>query len=214
MTGDELEQLFFRHLPRPFVERTFRAVFAAHRVAWDDCRASFAETEAQNVLGYYRRGKVEGYLRDTADLFPSVSAVVCAPRSSWNHTEIRSGPVVLTENTVQTPCALVEKAEFRLTLAESNQLALWDVAVPEDAPLYALLLHSRSKWETIDKRRKYGHLPGSAYIAFPSRDLEFYLHEINLFERFPEIVATHMPEEWDKEARLHYLDRARKAASA
>lgn len=215
MTADDLETLFYQHLPLSFVERILRAVFMAHRVAWDECHASFAETEARNVLGYYRRGKLEGYIRDTAVAFPGVDAVVeRAEGSSWNHTEVRSGPVVLTENSVQTPCALVDKAEFRLTLARSMQLSIFDDPAPEEAPFYALLLHSRSKWEAEDERRDYGHLPGSAYIAFPARALDSYLHEINLFALFPGVVAAHLPQEWNHDAQLRYLRQARKVATA
>ena len=69
--------------------------------------------------------------------------------SAWNHTELRSGPVILTASSVQSPCDLVEEADFRLTLARDNQAALWpepgDEPGPDDAPLYVILLHSKSR---------------------------------------------------------------------
>jgi hypothetical protein len=165
--------------------------------------------------GLRRHRKLEGYLRDVAARFPQLTATVSkADNSNWNHTEVHGGPVILTENSVQTPCALVEKAEFRLTLARSSQLTLWEEPRPTKAPLYALLLHSRSQWDTPDERQKWGHLPGSAYLAFPAPDLERYVHEINLFEKFPEIVQAHMPQEWDTEAEVLYVARARKVRSA
>lgn len=119
--------------------------------------------------------------------------------------------MILTENSVQSPCALVEKAEFRLTLAESSQLSLWQEPRSDDAPLYALLLHS--KYAGPD-HRMFGHLPGSAYLAFPAKDLEAYVHEIDLFDRYPEIVRRHLPSEWDHDAEVRYFQRARKVRVA
>jgi hypothetical protein len=214
--SEELESSTFRHLPEAFIQAALRSVFMAHQVAYGDCRANFASTEAENVVGYYRRGKLEGYLRDAAARFPQIEAT--AERSStsgWNHTEIRSGPVVLTETSVQVPCDLVTRAEFRMTLAQSNQLSFWDDS-PSDGnnPLYVLLLHSRSRWEDPGERDKYGHLPGSAYLAYPSPDLDFYLHQVNLFERYPEIVTSYVPQEWDAEVHVRYLARARRTSWA
>jgi hypothetical protein len=215
VNSEELEASTFRHLPEPFIRAALRSVFVAHQVAFDDCRANFAPAEAENVLGYYRRGKLEGYLRDAAARFPQIEAT--AERSStsgWNHTEIRSGPVVLPETSVQVPCDLVTRAEFRMTLAQSNQLSFWDAEPSNGQPLYVLLLHSRSRWEDTEERQKYGHLPGSAYLAYPSPDLDFYLHQINLFERYPEIVTSYVPKDWEAEAHVRYLARARRASWA
>lgn len=215
VTGTELEHLIFQHLPETFFRRALQAIFQARRLGWDDCEARFAEAEAENLRPYYTRGQVEGLLRDVAALFPGVEAVpVKAVPGNWYHTEVRSGPVVLTANSVPVPCGPVHKAKFRRTLARSNQGMLWEEEIDEDTPLYALLLHSKSVWTKRDDRLKYGYLPGSVYVAFPSADLDCYLHEINLFERFPDVVAAHMPEEWDQEAQVRYLYRAQKAESS
>jgi hypothetical protein len=216
MTTQELEEALFRHLPLDYARRMTQAVFLAHRVSWEDCAARFAETEAENLRPYEKRAKIEGYLRDIADLFAGVTAeVVKAEGSNWNHTEVRAGPVVLTANSVQTPCAPVDRAEFRMTLARDAQGVLFpDERLTDSSPLYVLLLHSKSKWESVDERRKFGHLPGSAYLAFPSADLSRYIHEINLFDLFPDVVAAQLPEEWDEEAQVTYTRRARKTLVA
>lgn len=217
MTGAELEKTTFAHIPEAFFGRLLRAVFAAHKVAFEDCRDSFAETEAANLRPYYRRGKIESFMRDAADMVPGVTSTVVLGEGSWYHTELRSGPVVLTASSVPAPCAIVERAEFRQTLARDNAQRLWpepgDIP-PDDAPLYVLLLHSKSRWETTGESREHGHLPGSAYIAYPSPKLDTYVHEINLFERFPEIVEAHMPQTWDTDAAVRYVQSARKAYSA
>jgi hypothetical protein len=216
VTGAELEAILFRHMPPKFFARLLRAVFTAHKFAAEECAANFQPPEADNILGHYRRAKLEGFMRATAEMEGIGSAVVRSRLSAWNHTELRSGPVVLTASSVQSPCDLVEEADFRLTLARDNQGALWpepgDEAAP-GAPLYVLLLHSKSRWRHDDQVR-YGRLPGSAYLAFPLPDLSGYAHDISLFDMFPHVVDSFLPQEWDQEAKVRYLLNTRKAATA
>lgn len=215
MTGDEIERLAFQYVPEAFFRRALQAVYAARRLAWDDCRSRFADTEAANARPYVTRAMLEGSLRDAAGLTPGlVATVLKAEKGGWFHTEVRGGPVVLTQSSVSSPCALVDMSEFRRTLARSNQGVLWREPDDDTGPLYALLLHSRYQWTDKEDRERHGHLAGSAYVAFPAADLDEYIHVINLFERFPDVVAANMPEDWDREAQVRYLDRARRAASA
>jgi hypothetical protein len=216
VTGDELEAILFHHMTPKFFERLLRAVFAAHKVSAEECAANFKPPETDNILGLYRRAKFEGFMRDAAAMEGVAAPVVRSRMSAWNHTEVRSGPVVLTANSVQSPCDVVEESEFRVTLARDNQGVLWPEpgdAPDPDAPLYVLLLHSKSRWPQKDRAR-YGHLPGSAYLAFPLPDLSGYAHDINLFDRFPHVVDSLLPQEWDQEAKVRYLLNTRKAVVA
>lgn len=214
MYPDEIEQMLNRHIPDGFLRAAVNVVFLAHRQAHDLCKQEFAEQEAVNTIGYVRRGKIEGYLRDATARFDSLRAVDGkADHSGWNHVEVHGGPVIITCSTVPTPCALVDKADFRLTLAESNQPSLFDTSrltADEPASLYALLLHSRSLWATREERQKFGHLPGSAYVAFPVPGLDYYVHEINLFERYSDVVAANLPKDWSNEATLRFIAQSRK----
>jgi hypothetical protein len=217
MTGRDLEDFTFRQMPIEFFGKLTRAVFAAHADAARECRAAFEPTEVVNVAPIYRRGKLEGHMRAAAAMYPQIEARVERGEGGWNHTELEAGGVVLTASTVQTPCGLVERAEFRLTLASDNQLPLWTdptTVPPPDAPLYAILLHSRSRWDTKEERQRYGHLPGSAYLAFPTPGLGDYAHAVNLFDRFPNVVEDCSPKEWDQEVKLRFLQRARASLSA
>jgi hypothetical protein len=216
VTNDELEAITYQHLPKAFLRRVVQAVFLAHRVAKDEVASQFPPTEGANVLGFYRRGKLEANLRDAALAFPGVgSRTQKADHSNWNHIEVVGGPVVLTEHAVQVPGELVSHAEWRAALAASNQQRLWSKnPIPDDAPLYVLLLHSASHWLTPAEATKYGHLPQSCHLAYPSPDLESYQHTINLFMLFPKVVEAHMPEEWDREARVRFFRRSRRVASA
>lgn len=212
----ELAALTEQYLPAEFQRRALQGVFMAHQVSAEFVRAEFAATEAVNLLPYYRRAKLEGYLRDAAERSGIAAKAIKSPGSGWFHSEVRNGPVVLTASTVQTPCGPVDPSEFRLSLAEENPLYLWEEPgdVPADEPpLYILLLHSRSVWSTAADEERYGGLPGSAYLAFPASGLESYLHTIDLVEAFPDIVETYMPQEWGTEAKVRYIHNARRLSA-
>lgn len=213
MDQSALEDQFFAHVPEVFLRNALRAIFSARRLAWDYCAAEYARTEAENVRPWVTRGKVEGMLRDVADLIEGVeSRVVKAPKTNWNHTEVVAGPVLLTAGAVQTPCGPVDKADFRMGLARTNQQLLFEVDGDVERPIYAMLLHSGYKSLDADEREQYGHLPGSTYLAFPAADLDSYHHSINLFDRFPDVVKDNAPQEWEEEALVRYVRHARKSA--
>ena len=215
MIGDELEAIRFATCNPGCSGASSWAVYAAHKVAAEECTANFRKAPRPTTSSAtHRRAKLEGFMRDAADMEGVPHQVVRSRMSAWNHTELRSGPVILTASSVQSPCDLVEEADFRLTLARDNQAALWPEPgdePPDDAPLYVILLHSKSRWPREDQVR-YGHLPGSAYLGFPLPDLSGYAHEINLFERFSEVMDSLLPQEWDQEAKVQYLRSARKIA--
>lgn len=215
MTPGELEALTFEYLPTDFVQRALRAVFLAHERAWLDTKAIYADTEAENVRPFLRRANLEGYLRDASDQVPGVEAtVVREPEYNWWwHTEVRAGPVVLTESAVRTPCGLVNRAEFRKTLARDGQMSFFESDVRLDGDsLYLLMLHSTSSWTSRDHIAAYGHLPGSVYLAYPAHDLTSYVHTINLFDMFAALVDDLLPNDWNSEVRLSYLQRAKRLA--
>ena len=77
--------------------------------------------------------------------------------------------------------------------------------------MYAVLTYCRSLWITMDDLLAFGHLPGSVYVGFPAPDFNGYLHQFNLFERYPDVVRTHTPDAWDGEAVIRFIDRSRAA---
>lgn len=214
MDPEQLEAVFFANVPEQFCRRSLRMIFDARRLAYDHCRAEFPPSEADNVRPWYTRGKVESQLRGVADLHGSdglTHAVVRAPGTNWNHTEITAGRVLLTAGAVQTPCGPVNKAEFRLELAQSNQPTLFEDS-SYGTKIYAMLLHSSYRSPSFADQKKYGHLPGSAYLAFPAPDLDSYVHAINLFDRYPDIVEQNVPQEWDQAAIVKFMYYARKTS--
>jgi hypothetical protein len=211
MNADEPEELTFTHLPEAYMKAATEAVFLARRDAWEKCQQNFADQEAENVRPFWARGKLEGLLRAAADRHRIGSGVYKQTGQPWNHTEIVSGPVTLTAATVPTPCGMVRQADYRLGLAETNQLRLWEDNPPEDAPLYVLLVHSRSIWPPEDKNR-HGHLPGSVHLAYPASDFACYVHSIDLIERYPDVVRRNIPAEWDEASIGYYLRQTRRIA--
>lgn len=214
MADEGIEHQLAAAFPDPFLRASLQAVFVARKLAWEYCNANYAYTEAENVRPWMARGNLEGLLRDVSDQFDSIdSSVVKA--SNWNHTEWRSGNLVLTQNSVATPCGRIDTSDYRTTLAQFNR-PLFDGYgardVPADARLLVLLLHSQNRLDRGD-RQQFGYLAGSAYLAFPASDLKGYLHRINLFERFPDVVAAQMPQGWDEEARIRFMRHARRTGT-
>jgi hypothetical protein len=220
MIAEEIELTTFEHLSDAFWARMIPGLFDAHKRAHEVTFAEFERPEADDLLGFTRRAKVEANLRGTALLFPDTMDVntVRSRQGPWHHVEVRSGPVVLTASTVANPGDMVEPAEFRESLAhEANVLRLnleGEVLVDrKDHPLYAILLHSKYRAARAEDRQ-YAYLPGSAYLAFPNAGCDHYLHTINLFDRYADLVARYMPQEWDAEAHVRYFHGARRFAAA
>jgi hypothetical protein len=70
------------------------------------------------------------------------------------------GPVLLTAGAVQTPCGPVDKADFRIGLARTNQQLLFEVDGVGQRPIYAMVLHSGYKSLDPDEREQYGPVDG------------------------------------------------------
>jgi len=212
VTPEDIGVALDRYLGDRTMRALLQAVFQSYAVAHADSRARFTPRQYENIVGYEVRCQLEDALGGIAERATGVSASEeRAPGAKWNRTQLRVGPLLLVENAVETPCALVKSAAFRQTLARTNELSLFDNSDEHAGGLlYVALLHSRSDWRDPAERQKWRHLPGSAYLAVPDPDVRVYLHEINLFDRFPDVVVASTPQEWNVEAHIQYLDRARK----
>lgn len=200
-----LETLTNQHLPESFLAGCIRVVFAARKLAHEACLRDFAPPEAENVFPFYMRGKIQESLRGLSDRTPGcTSEIVRTDGSFWNHTEITSGPILLTAHPVQTPCGKVRDFKYQLSLATRNEPSLLDdnEEIPAEK-LYILLLHSPFQGFG-DSKGIYGYLPGSVYLAYPTSTLQDYVYEIDLFQRFPALVDSLLPKEWDQQAKVAY----------
>jgi hypothetical protein len=158
------------------------------------------------------RGNLEGLLRAAAERHGIESRVARPDGQPWNHTEIFGGPVTLTAATVSEPGGMVRASDYKCGLASSGQERLFELpgaVCPIDPRYYAILAHSRYRG-TASEIQKNGHLPGSVYMVWPASDCIFYVHSINLMDRFPEVARKYIPMEWDEAATLKYFREARR----
>jgi len=208
-----LNETIHSHLPDEFLTAAVKSVFLARQLANDYCKAEFAAPEVQNVSPFVCRGKVEGLLRDAAERVPGFTASV-VKTSGWNHSEIKSGPFTLTAHAVDYPCAMVDGAQYRKSLAESQPSFFDPADMIPGAKLYALLVHSPFRGRNAKERAQYAHLPGSVYLVFPEAAVKKYAHRIDLYEKFPTLIESLLPKEWDSEAHLIYRWQAKQQRAA
>jgi hypothetical protein len=210
MTAIDRVQLFWEHVPRPFMERVIRGIFDAYLHADERCQ-DFEPSERTNLRPFYRRALVEKYLRGIAAQFSDQITAKAArheEKGFWYHTRIIcNSAVAITQNTVPDPETVVRSSWFRNRYAgPHNQLYLFPELAPEqlpsDALLYGILLHGRSSESAM--------FPGFAQVRFPTANVRsYYQAKIDLFEEFPEIVeektiglASLPPEEPEIEPEL------------
>jgi hypothetical protein len=191
-------------LPETFLPAALRAVFLGRKQAWDHCASEFSAAEARNVRPFYARGKIEGLLRDVAAVTRDCEARTVV-ESSWSHVELAFDKVTITCHTVQSPCAMVDDADYRVDLASVNEPRLFEVGERADPDrVYAVLIHSTYRGRPEEVEFDGGHLPGSMYFAFPVAGLKYYAHAVNLFDRYPDIVRANIPADWSEEAEVKY----------
>jgi hypothetical protein len=208
-----LDRAVVEHLPDSFLSSVVRSVFLARKDTHDHCTAEFAPDEQKNITPFYWRAKIQGLLRDSAALVPGAKTDV-VNSSGWNHNEITCGPFTITSHYVETPCALVDGAEYRKSLAESQSSFFGPEDMIKGAKLYALVLYSPYRGKNDAETRQHAYLPGSIYLAFPEAALRQYAHKLNLYDRFPVLLESLLPKEWDEQARLTYRWQAQQRKTA
>jgi hypothetical protein len=174
-------KLFWQQVPRGFLLDSVKCLFKSYEAGYEDC-SQLPNEEAHDLRPYCRRAHFEAGWRDTAARHKGQGVVASAHHNkanNWNHTHVRCGQVVLTQSAVEFPTQMVRHAEFREGYARSNQLSLFDPAVPPspDAPLYCILLHGVSD----DPR-----IPLFVRIVFPTPDCSGYVEgsSIDLLAEF------------------------------
>ena len=205
MRDEEMETLVIEHLTDDFLTGSIRAVFDARQLAHALCVSDFEPPEAKNLQPLIVRGKINEYLRGIAERIPNCTATVEHSKGSpMQRTELRSGPLSLTAHAVQSPCGEVKRYQYRQSLASGNQPTLFDYDFPVGDTLYVLLLHGPYRARTVTEQVTYAYLPGSIYLAFPTSGLNCYVHSVNLVSRFPSLVESLLPKEWDDKAKIFY----------
>ena len=184
MSERELREAVEDALKLPFLHDFVRLVFAAYRQADDECR-SLAREVAHDYRGHRRRALIEqgipGIAARHAD--QGVSAVYRPNHCNTSYfAQVTSDRVLFTQSCVETPEAVVRRAEFRKTLARSCQPRLFDAdEPPPDSPIYAIAIHGE------DHRQRD---PYFIDIVVPGMDCDHYVLRVQLFEVCHSLVAS------------------------
>lgn len=195
---------------RPFLRRALQGLYLACEEAKTYVETEHEPPEAASLFGTVRRAKLEASLRGAAPLTGLEGHIIGSAGTHWKHTEIRTPDesVVITAARVDRPGAMPPKADYRTTLATDGQLAF--LPEPEEQradSVYALLIYSNSVWDRNEESRRWRHLPGSAHLAFPNASVRHYVHIVDLFTMFPEVVKASTPAEWDASTLNLYIKR-------
>lgn len=185
-------ELFDSYVPSRFQKAILRLVFSTTKSASAHVFGEFnSYAVAIDALGNWRRQKIEDQFAGMKALFSSVKV---SPRryeqNTGSYHEITSGKVKLTQSCVASPNDVPREAKFRVTLATNGQHEMFRSAdpPPEDAYLYSILTYG------IDLKSEKRSIPSFVRIQFPNADCTKYVDEgIDLFKRFPEIVAEFIP---------------------
>ena len=178
ISAAELERTFESSVSKQVLEALIRCLFGAYRTAFEEC-AGFPAQEAHDLRPYYRWIQLRSDLRGVADRFAGVQAT-----PEPYHTLLTIGRILLTASPVDGPGELVRRSNYRTTYANSSQLELFEKnePPPDDAQFYAILIHGQDPNEPRQ--------PLFAQIAFPDKNLDSYVHKIDLFSRFQSLVDS------------------------
>jgi hypothetical protein len=181
-----LKAVFLQDVPEPVILDAARCVLGSYDEAFRYCRGNYPGPEAHDLYPIVRRAMLERNLRarlsryrETTSSTPELNAI-----GNCYHTELRSGRIILTVSAVETPGVVVRDAEFRKTLSQNPQAEMFNQPEPppEDACLYAILLHGPLGGGMLSS-------PGFIQVAFPDQYCESYVDRFNLLEEFPVLRA-------------------------
>lgn len=189
-------RIFDEHVPLRLQKALLKSIFDNYKAASEHCYGTFQPPQAKDLSGIYRRAKIEDEWAGVEAIFKNDVRVKVQPYE--NHTgfynEITCGRVRITQSCTLSPNIVPRHAYFRETLASSGQLSLFVEESHEQTQgasyLYAILTHG------VDADSPKRSIPWFARIQFPNEDCTDYVDEgIDLFKRFPAIVADYVPQE-------------------
>jgi hypothetical protein len=160
-----LLELFNLVVPKEFLTAVAGRMGWIYKTAFRQCD-QLEKEQAQDFRPYMRWILLESELRKLARKHGIAEAAKMNCAKSQHHVEVSAGRVIITASAVDTPIQVPRRAIFRDTLACDNSLWLFPEfappAPPDDAPLYAVLIHAPK----ADDQRA----PWFANIRFPLPD--------------------------------------------
>jgi hypothetical protein len=178
-----------------------RLLFGQYKSAFEFCKEHHPSGHGRDFLGMMRRANIETQLVSMKERHPIMSVEVTPNYTgSAHHSLITFNKVMMVQSSLKNPKHMVPPSQFRKAYAAQSlevnpQLKLFprvhENVIDISKPLFAMLVHGP---DSTDKSR-----PAFAYIVFPDNTYTMYVHVINLFERFSELVkeltTTQTPEE-------------------
>ena len=186
MATNPYRQILQDSVPHDFVRESLRLLINTYRATWDTLGRKYPYEEAHDLFPHELRASFERDWRELAGKHPRVYGSVERNKTGGAfHTEVYSGPIVLTQCALDTPrqFSRLKKAIFRQTLAQDFQLNLLEPR-EDKAPwekLYGVLVHGPAQAKS----------PGFACIGFPDPDCTKFLGLINLFSYCPEMLKLY-----------------------
>lgn len=220
MNGEHLEKVFWNQFSHELVGDILRLLAQEIKGSAVECYTSFPKQEAGDLLGSFRRARVESKLRDLSTLYPGLKAQAVSKQKSGLgnfHTELEIGNSRLTTHKVQYQKTPVRKAKYRDSIAKETNYGLWieettgpeELSLIENPILYAVLKYG------VDKR--IPQMMAFAVIDFPS-DTGNVIHRLNLlgmdqYAGIPaEFVRFSTQEEIEDNLNLNFRSDAKKKA--
>ena len=159
-----------------FLRTVSRGFLQAYREAFAYAYRNYDSDEAHDVCGHIRKANIEKVLKTQANVHDLEAVTTRNKTRNYSHTEVRGGAIVLTAARTEGPSKMVPEFEYRLALAASNQLHLFEPAPRHDedqeGELYGVILHRPLP------RRLY--MPAFLRIAFPTADFSAYTANVDL----------------------------------
>src|SRR5262249_55920387 len=126
MLPAELKQFFLEQVPASFLKASIDVINTGYKTSHMECTSGFLEPEARDLYGHHRRATTEMGWRTMAQRHGLTAVAEANSRKTYNHTRVTCGEVLMTQSFVRHSGQLVRPADFRGTLAQDNQLSIFD----------------------------------------------------------------------------------------
>lgn len=183
MASVDLKDLFQMSVPDGFLPAVSRGVDWVYNTAFRRC-SMLPDDQAFNLRPFYRWCLLDVKLLRIAAKFRAkgVTATSLPNDGGCYYVQVSSGKVLLTASSVESSHKVPRKAVFRETLARDNRPWLFpeleDPPPPDEAPLYAILIHAPHPENPL--------APWFANIRFPLPDCKSWAPEkIELLTSYP-----------------------------
>jgi len=182
--------IFDGEVPRQVQQDLLRLLFGQYKSSFEYCKEHHPSRHGRDFLGVIRRANIETQLVSMRERHPIMSVEVTPNcTGSAHHSLITFSKVRMVQSSLKNSKHMVRPSQFRRAYAAQSlaihpQMKIFprrhEDVIDISKPLFAMLVHGP---DGTDKSR-----PTFAYIVFPDTTYKMYVHVLDLFDRFPELV--------------------------